>query len=73
MGQHPRRRTYPPSGTTVEVKFKMTSDGKIAALIDVNSTSTEQGRQACISAIFNPSPYGKWTDEMSRSWGKSRR
>jgi hypothetical protein len=57
-------RTYPPSGTTVQVKFKMTSDGKIAVLLDVNSTSTEQGRQACISAIFNPSPYGKWTDEM---------
>jgi hypothetical protein len=57
-------RTYPPSGTTVQVKFRMTSDGKIAEIIDVNSTSTEQGKQACESAITNPSPYGKWTDEM---------
>jgi hypothetical protein len=57
-------RTYPPSGTTVTVKFRMTSDGKIAEIVDVNSTSTEQGKQACESAITNPSPYGKWTDEM---------
>jgi hypothetical protein len=56
--------TYPPEGTTVQVKFRMTSDGRISAILDVNSTSTEQGKQACEVAITNPSPYGKWTDEM---------
>lgn len=56
--------THPPAGTTVMVKFVLTSDGKISQIIDVNSTSTEQGRQACLAAITNPSPYGKWTNEM---------
>jgi hypothetical protein len=63
---------YPPSGTTVTVKFRMDSDGKIAAIVDVKNTSNEQGKEACISAITARSPYGKWSDDMIAVLGDSQ-
>ena len=63
---------YPPSGTTVTVKFRMNSDGKIAAIIDVKNTPNEQGKEACISAITARSPYGKWSDDMIAVLGDSQ-
>ncbi len=63
---------YPPSGTTVTVKFRMDSDGKITAIVDVKNTSNEQGKEACISAITARSPYGKWSDDMIAVLGDSQ-
>ncbi len=63
---------YPPSGTTVTVKFRMNSDGKIAAIVDVKNTPNEQGKEACISAITARSPYGKWSDDMIAVLGDSQ-
>lgn len=57
-------RTYPPSGSTVTVKFKLDSKGRVAEIIDVTSSSSEQGKDSCVSAITNRSPYGEWTADM---------
>lgn len=57
-------RTYPPSGTSVTVRFRLDSSGKITEIIEHKSNSSEQGTNACISAITNPSPYDKWTPDM---------
>ncbi len=57
-------RIYPPPGTSVRVKFRLDSDGKIEEILDHASNSSEQGTNACISAITNPSPYDKWTPDM---------
>jgi len=65
-------RTEPPSGTTVTVKFTIDLHGKIAAIVDVESTSTEQGKQSCISAITLTAPYGDWTDDMIAVLGTSQ-
>lgn len=63
---------YPPSGTTVTVSFRMDSDGKITTIIDVKNTSSDQGKEACVSAITARSPYGKWSDDMIAVLGNSQ-
>ena len=65
-------RTEPPSGTYVTVKFTMDSKGKITEIVDVESTSSEQGKQSCISAITLTAPYGDWTDDMIAVLGNSQ-
>jgi hypothetical protein len=63
---------YPPQGTTVTVKFRMDSEGKITSIVDVKNTSNDQGKEACISAIKARSPYGKWSDDMIAVLGESQ-
>lgn len=65
-------RTEPPSGSTVTVKFTLDSKGKITEIIDVESTSSEQGKQSCVSAITLTAPYGDWTDDMIAILGNSQ-
>jgi hypothetical protein len=65
-------RTEPPSGTTVTVKFVMDSHGKITDILDVENTSSEQGKQSCITAITMTAPYGEWTDDMKAVLGDSQ-
>jgi hypothetical protein len=65
-------RSQPPSGSYVTVKFTMDSHGKITEILDVESTSSEQGKQSCISAITLTAPYGEWTDDMIAILGNSQ-
>jgi hypothetical protein len=65
-------RTEPPSGTTVTVKFTMDFHGKVTSIIEVESTSTEQGKQSCLTAITMTAPYGDWTDDMIAVLGQSQ-
>ncbi len=65
-------RVYPPGGTSVFVKFRISSDGKITAIIDVETTSSEQGKEAAVTAITSRAPYGKWTDDMVALLGDSQ-
>lgn len=62
----------PPVGTTVTVKFRMDSRGRITEILKVDSTSSEQGKDACLSAITNRSPYGPWTQDMIATLGNSQ-
>ena len=64
--------TEPPSGTTVTAKFTLDSKGKITEILQVESTSTEQGKQSCVSAITLTAPYGDWTDDMIAMLGNSQ-
>ena len=57
-------RTYPPEGSTVIVKFRLDSKGRIVEIIDHHGTSNEQGTNASISSITNPQPYREWTEDM---------
>ncbi len=57
-------KVYPTPGSTVEVKFVMNSDGGITRIVNVESTATDFGSRACMSAITERAPYGKWTDDM---------
>ena len=65
-------RTEPPPGTYVTVKFSMDSKGRITEILDVESTSSEQGKQSCVSAITMTAPYGDWTDDMIAILGNSQ-
>ena len=65
-------RTEPPSGSYVTVKFTMDSKGRITEILDVESTSSEQGKQSCVSAITLTAPYGDWTDDMIAVLGNSQ-
>ncbi len=65
-------RTEPPAGSYVTVKFTMDSKGKITQILDVESTSSEQGKQSCITAITMTAPYGDWTDDMIAVLGNSQ-
>jgi hypothetical protein len=65
-------RTEPPSGTYVTVKFTLDSKGKITEILEVESTSSEQGKASCVSAITNTAPYGDWTDDMIAILGNSQ-
>jgi hypothetical protein len=46
--------------------------GKITEILDVESTSSEQGKQSCVSAITLTAPYGDWTDDMIAVLGNSQ-
>jgi hypothetical protein len=65
-------RTEPPSNTVVTVKFTMDSKGKITEILNVESTSSEQGKQSCLTAITMTAPYGDWTDDMIAVLGTSQ-
>jgi hypothetical protein len=65
-------RTEPPAGSYVTVKFTMDSKGRITEILDVESTSSEQGKQSCITAITMTAPYGDWTDDMIAVLGNSQ-
>ena len=60
-----------PEGTTVNVRFRLSSDGKIE-ILETKSTSSEQGQQACVAAIGTPAPYEKWTPDMIALLGDSQ-
>lgn len=62
-------QVYPPSGTTVTVKFVLDSEGRIARIVDVNNQSTEAAAAACVSGITDRQPYGPWTDDMKAVLG----
>jgi len=65
-------RTEPPSGTTVTVKFRLDFHGKVSQILDLQSDSSEQGRQSCVSAITITAPYGEWPDDMRAMLGDSQ-
>jgi len=65
-------RTEPPSGSMVTVKFTLDSKGRITEILDVESTSSEQGKASCVSAITNTAPYGDWSDDMIAVLGSSQ-
>jgi hypothetical protein len=65
-------QTEPPSGSYVTVKFTMDSHGRITEILDVENTSSEQGKQSCLSAITLTAPYGEWTDDMIAVLGNSQ-
>ena len=65
-------RTEPPSNTVVTVKFTMDFHGKVTEIIDVENTSSEQGKQSCLTAITMTAPYGEWTEDMRAVLGDSQ-
>ena len=65
-------KTYPPAGSTVEVKFIMNSDGKITRIVNVETSANETASRSCMSAITERAPYGKWTDDMIAMLGQEQ-
>jgi hypothetical protein len=65
-------RIYPPSGSMVSIKFVLSSEGKIARIISVESKATEAAAQTCTSSITIPAPYGPWTDDMKALLGEEQ-
>jgi hypothetical protein len=65
-------RVYPTPGSTVEVKFILNSEGAVARIVNVESTATDAASRACMSAITERSPYGKWTDDMLAVLGEQQ-
>jgi hypothetical protein len=59
----------PAGGSTVSVKFIMNDEGKITSIKTVESSASETGSRACVSAITDRSPYGPWTDDMKAVLG----
>ncbi len=66
-------RVYPPNGSKVTVKFRLEStEGLIAEILHVEGTAGQQAERACISAITDRAPYGKWTEDMLAVLGESQ-
>jgi hypothetical protein len=66
------QRANPVIGSTVSVKFIMDSEGKIARIVNVDSTANETASRACISAITDRAPYGAWPDDMRAVLGEQQ-
>ena len=62
----------PAGGSTVSVKFVMNDEGQIAQIVNVDSTASETGSRACVSAITDRAPYGPWTDDMKAVLGSQQ-
>jgi hypothetical protein len=66
-------RIYPPSGSTVTVKFILDAAGHIARIESVETKgSNEQGSQACVNAITKGAPYGQWSEKMRATLGNQQ-
>lgn len=65
-------RAFPPSGSQVSVKFRLSSDGSISEVINVEGSGGKQYEQICIAGITMRAPYGKWTDDMIAILGESQ-
>jgi hypothetical protein len=65
-------KNFPKSGTAVSVKFRLNSDGRVAEIIDVKGNTTAFGEQACLAAITEPAPFGKWSPDMIAKLGDSQ-
>ena len=65
-------KVYPPSGSSVTVKFVMNDEGRIARIVNVESNSSESARRACVSAVTDRAPYGAWTDDMKALLGNEQ-
>lgn len=62
-------RANPASNSTVTVKFVMDDEGRIAEIVNVDSTANDTASRACVSAITDRAPYGQWTDDMKAVLG----
>ena len=62
----------PAGGSTVTVKFIMGDEGQITTIVNVDSTASETGSRACVSAITDRAPYGPWTDDMKAVLGSQQ-
>jgi hypothetical protein len=62
--------THP--NTWVTVKFTIDSRGAVTEIADVESTSDEQGKRTCLSAVTITAPYGEWSDDMKAVLGNSQ-
>lgn len=60
------------SGTQVRVTFVLDADGKVAQIVDVETTASDAATRACLSAITDRMPYGAWTPEMKRDLGEAQ-
>jgi hypothetical protein len=59
----------PPSGTYVEVTFRLKSDGTVSSIVKVDGNAGDLGQKYCVSAITDRGSYGKWTDDMVAMMG----
>jgi len=62
-------RANPASNSTVTIKFVMDDQGRIAEIVNVDSTANDTASRACVSAITDRAPYGVWTDDMKAVLG----
>jgi hypothetical protein len=48
------------------VKFKLNAKGMVTQIVEVTASdgAPEAEKRACVAAIGNPAPYGKWTPDM---------
>lgn len=67
-----RNRSYPDPGTSVTVKFTLNREGEIARIALVTGDAGDEAMRACVSAITNRAPYGKWTDDMVKVLGEGQ-
>lgn len=65
-------KVYPASGTSVTVKFIMDSQGAITRIVKVDTTASDAAVRACVGAITDRAPYGKWTQEMKATLGEEQ-
>jgi hypothetical protein len=66
------QRAAPAPGRQVAVKFIMDAEGRIAKIVNVESTANEAEVRACVSAITDRAPYGPWTNEMRAALGEQQ-
>ncbi len=62
----------PIVGSSVTVKFIMDDAGKIARIVNVDTSANETASRACLSAITDRAPYGPWTDDMKAVLGEQQ-
>jgi hypothetical protein len=56
----------PPPGCMVDVTFKLNSKGEVTEIVNVKPSAgtPDSGKDACVTSIAHPAPYGPWTDDM---------
>lgn len=73
-GWHQEIEFYQPldTGSSVQVRFTIQSDGVVRDVEVVESTASEIATIICESAIIKRSPYRPWTREMVQVFGSER-
>lgn len=65
-------RAYRESGTYVTVGFTITADGDITSIDTLRTTAQQLGVLLSRSAIEQGAPYGRWSEDMVKSFGTEK-
>ena len=59
----------PPPGSKVVIKVRLTADGLVGRIDEVDPVESKQATYACLDAVTLAQPYRRWSKDMVSTFG----